>query len=255
MKRLLCFIGVVSFGLSLWAQTPSICISSTKTTSLIFPFSIKHVDRGTKDVLVQQVKEAENILLLKAATPGFGETNLSVITGDGSLYTFAVCYDTYPSKWVYQLPIQSKASVEMYANGILDNPLTVKGISDKKWGISAKAVGLYIKNDVLYYQLQIKNESTLDYAVDYLRFFIRDQKKLKRTAVQELELTPLYTAGNKSVIKAKTATILVVALEKFIIPDHKCFVIEIGEKGSGRALCLKVGNRQILKAILLPDVR
>ena len=38
------------------AQQP-LSISTDKTTSLIFPFPIKYVDRGTMDILVQPVKE------------------------------------------------------------------------------------------------------------------------------------------------------------------------------------------------------
>ncbi|HEX8332391.1 MAG TPA: DUF4138 domain-containing protein, partial [Segetibacter sp.] len=158
-------------------------------------------------------------------------------------------------QWVYQLPVQSKASMEMYANGLLDNPATVKGISDKKLGLSARLTGIYIKNDVIYHQLEIKNESPIDYSVDYLRFYIRDQIRFKRTAVQELELKPLYTAGNASLIEANSKTAIVVALDRFIIPDQKYFVIEIEEKNSGRNLSMKVGNKHILRAITLPDWR
>ncbi|RYE56083.1 MAG: DUF4138 domain-containing protein [Sphingobacteriales bacterium] len=255
MKQFVSLICALSFVVSLSAQTPSLCITSTKTTSLVFPFSIKHVDRGTKDILVQQVEEADNILLVKAATPGFPETNLSVITGDGSLYTFTVCYDTYPSQWVYHLPTQSKASMEVYANGLLDNPATIGGVRAKKWGVEGSAKGVYIKGDVVYLQLEIINESAIDYTVDYLRFYIRDQKKITRTAVQELELTTLYTAGNASLIKANAVTTIVVALQKFIIPDRKYFAIEIGEANGGRNLSMKMGNKHILKAIPLPDLK
>ncbi len=43
-------------------------------------------------LLVAQVKEADNILLVKAAATNFSETNLSVVTSDNSMYTFAVTY-------------------------------------------------------------------------------------------------------------------------------------------------------------------
>lgn len=254
MKRILCAICVVSFGFSVVAQVPSLCISSNKTTSLIFPLSVKHVDRGSKDILVQQVKEAENILLVKAATAGFAETNLSVITEDGSLYTFSVCFDDHPLMWVYQLPIQKEASIAAYANGVLDNPATMGGVCNKKWGVKAAVKGLYVKSGVFFCQLEIANNSNIDCALDYLRFYIRDQKKLKRTAVQEIELPVLYTAGNASLVKAKSSSVVVVAIDKFILPDRKYFAVEIGEKNGGRSLSLRMGNRHILKAIPLPDL-
>ena len=72
------FLTVCKFAV---AQQPLV-ISTDKTTALIFPFPIKYVDRGTKDVLVQPVKENEKILLVKAAAKQFGETNLSVITSE-----------------------------------------------------------------------------------------------------------------------------------------------------------------------------
>ena len=59
-----------------FAQQP-LSISTDKTTSLIFPFPIKYVDRGTRDILVQPVKEDERILLVKAASKQFAETNHS----------------------------------------------------------------------------------------------------------------------------------------------------------------------------------
>ena len=64
MKRLVCMICGCWLFVSAIAQT-SLCIATDKTTSLVFPFSILHVDRGSKDILVQPVQEAENILLVK----------------------------------------------------------------------------------------------------------------------------------------------------------------------------------------------
>src|SRR6186997_3298155 len=130
MKPIVCLMCAVCLVFSAFAQISSLCIATDKTTSLIFPFSILHVDRGTKDVLVQPVKEANNILLVKAAANNFPETNLSVITSDGSVYTFAISYGN-PEAWIYRLPTKSKTAISTYANGILDNPKTMKGIKDK----------------------------------------------------------------------------------------------------------------------------
>ena len=60
------------------AQTSTLCISTDKTTSLVFPFSMRYVDRGTKDILVQQVKEVDNILLVKASAENFSEQILAL---------------------------------------------------------------------------------------------------------------------------------------------------------------------------------
>ncbi len=117
MNRFVCLVFVSWLFVSAKAQT-SLCISTEKTTSLVFPFAIRHVDRGTQSVLVQPVKESPTILLIKAATKGFPETNLSVITEDGSIHSFIICYDNNPAEWVYHLPVNKTATLATYANAI-----------------------------------------------------------------------------------------------------------------------------------------
>ncbi|MBS1655368.1 MAG: DUF4138 domain-containing protein, partial [Bacteroidetes bacterium] len=187
MKRFVSLIAACLFLSQTFAQTSSLALATDKTTSLIFPFSIRHVDRGTKDVLVQQVKEAGNILLLKAATQQFKETNLSVITEDGSVYTFLVCYAADPSSFIWHIPVQHDATLATYCNGILDNQQTMHGISDHSWNMLARVIGIYIKGNVIYYQLKLENQSPVDYDIELLKFYIRDKRKSKRTAVQENE--------------------------------------------------------------------
>ena len=58
----------------------------------------------------------------------------------------------------------------------------------------------------MYYQLHISNNSPVDYDIDVLRFFIRDKKKAKRTAIQETDLKPLHISGNTSQVKANSTS-------------------------------------------------
>src|SRR5262245_12961156 len=185
MKRFVCLVCACYLAISGFCQMSSLEISKDKTTSLIFPFAIRHVDRGTKDVLVQHVKEVDNILLVKAAIENFSETNLSVVTDDGSVYSFVVNFDNKPPVWIYHLPTNKKETITTYANGILDNSKTMNGIKDNSWDMLAEVAGIYIKDDVIYYQIRLTNNSPIDYDIDLLRFYIRDKKKGKRTAVQE----------------------------------------------------------------------
>ena len=254
MKRIMsmicgCLIAIISL-----AQT-KLNITTDKTTSLVFPFAIKHVDRGTSSVLAQQVKEAPEILLVKAALKDFTETNLSVVTDDGSVYAFTVNYDNKPAVWVHYLPVNRTATISSYANMILDNERIVKKIKDKKYNMQAGIRGIYIKDNIIYYQLYINNDGTVDYDVDLLRFFIKDKKRSKRTAVQEVEQKPVYITGNHSKVKGNNYTVFIVALEKFTIPDKKYLAVQITEKNGGRHFLLKVGNKDIMKSKVLPDLK
>jgi conjugative transposon TraN protein len=254
MKQFLSLLTTCFFYVAINAQ-PLLEITTNKTISLIFPFSILHVDRGTSDIIVQPVKDCSTILLVKAAHKDFVETNLSVVTDDGSVYSFRVNYEPDPGIWIYYLPVNSKATIATYANGVLDNPPFLKGIHDRSYNIIGRIAGIYIKDNVIYYQLELNNQSPIDYDIELLRFYLRDKKKGRRTAIQENEMKPLYIAGNTSRVKTNNRNTIVIALEKFTMPDAKYLAVQIMEKNGGRHLQMKVKNKGILKAIPLPDLR
>lgn len=255
MKQVISFLCATGIVFSCFAQTSPISISSNKTTSLIFPFAIIHVDRGTKDILVQQVMEAKNILFLKAAVKKFDATNLSVITEDGSLYGFDINYQSDPRRLIYHLPVRGKESTSFYARDILDNRSNMRGIIDRSWGVISKVRGIYVKDDNIYYQLEIINRSPIDYDLDFLQFYLSDKKKVKRTSFQENKIVPVITVGNTRCIKANSNSLIVVAVKKFTIPDGRQVVIDIHEKEGGRNLTMKVGNRKMLHATVLADLK
>lgn len=232
------------------AQTALLQICTDKTISLVFPFPVQHVDRGTADVLVQQ---AEGILFVKAKLENFAETNLTVVTQDGAVYVFDVMYHPAPANFVYYLRPFKYGTVASYADAILDNQPTINAARFKKLDIDATVAGIYIKDDVLYLQLKVCNNGPINFDIDLLKFFIRDQKKTKRTAVQETELSALHISGNVKEVKAYSTSSVVVALKKFTIPDAKVFTLQIFERNGGRHLQLQVKNSKLIQAIQLPD--
>lgn len=61
-----------------------------KTTHIIFPAEITYVDLGNENLVAGLADGAKNVLRVKSAFKSFKqETNLSVITDDGSYYTFS----------------------------------------------------------------------------------------------------------------------------------------------------------------------
>jgi hypothetical protein len=49
-------------------------------------------------------------------------------------------------------------------------------------------------------------------------------------------------------VNGKTNLSIVVALQKFTIPDKKMLVVQLMEKNGGRNLSLKINNREMVKA-------
>jgi conjugative transposon TraN protein len=233
------------------AHAQNIELSSNTTSSLHFPSRILHVDRGSKEILAQAVPGDDRVLLLKAVAPHFAATNLTVITSDGSIYVFGIAYADSVAQWNFELADKQHPSIEMICYNLLDNPPAAHGMRAASWDMHARVTGIYSKGNTMFYQLRLKNRSPIDYDMDFIRFYIRDRRTGRRTAVQETELTPLYRAGSQEQVKARETTALVFAFDRFTIPDAKICCIEIHEKNGGRHLLLRVRNRRIIKAITL----
>lgn len=243
-------------------------ISYAKTTNIVFPYAIKSVDRGSKDIMAQKAGGMENMLQLKAAKQDFEETNLTVVTADGKLYSFTVNYASNPALLNLSLVTenQSRGTIHFASENVneaeirFDVGIVAKSNRkttrkrDQKFGVSLLLNGLFIRDNIIYFRLKLENNTYLIYDVDQLRFFIRDQKKAKRTATQEVEVKPVYVEGNIDRISGKSQQVVVFALPKFTIPDKKYLVIQLMEKNGGRHLDLKVQNKTIVHADPVKDL-
>jgi len=246
----------------------SLSIACTKTTSIVFPYAIKSVDRGSLDILVQKAKGFENVLQVKAALACFTETNLTVITSDGKLYSFLLNYDEQPK--VLNIQVAKSEStfpgiafapeglnaeeLQKFSTTAFLHKKNLRGVKDYKSSIRFRLTGLFIHEGILYYRITIKNDSNINYDIEQLRFFIRDQKKAKRTASQEIELTPVYVDRPVTQVKGNSQNTVVYALPKFTIPEEKYMAIQLMEKNGGRHLELSVKNRTILNSLLLETI-
>jgi len=261
-----------AFSKSAYIESYKLEVTHNKTTNLVFPAAITSVDRGSKDILVQKATGVENILKVKADIKDFVETSLSIITADGKLYSFIVAYvnqpaylniivtDPSPTNLAFSTPIVKNdnaiysksvintAAIAKYSDSVINKESNIHSIYTENSNISFELNAFYIHEDVLFCRLSFKNNSNINYDIDQYRFYICDKKKSKRTAIQEIEIIPLYITGDSARIKGKIKQIWVVALPKFTIPDSKYFAIEIMEKNGGRHLNLKVKNRYIIKA-------
>lgn len=241
-------------------------IGYSKTTSIVFPYPIKSIDKGSADVLVQKAKGVENILLVKAARQYFFQTNLTVVTSDAKLYVFVLNYDedcpdlnikaenaAAASKDVlFTLENENQKKIEQSASLALSKKIKTSGFKKSKFQIKLEVSGIFINEDVLYLRVVFENKSKINYDIDQLRFFIRDQRKSKRTASQEIEIQPLYSTSSSTVIPYKSEIIKVFALEKFTIPENKYLTLQLIEKNGGRHLEANVNNNLADKVIPLP---
>ena len=251
-----------------------------KTTHIIFPAEITYVDLGNENLVAGLADGSKNVLRVKSAFKSFKqETNLSVITEDGSYYSFNVKFAKEPlllniemtdflhdgesvnrpnnAQEIYleRLGSESPMLVKLIMKSIhKQNKREIKHIGSKRFGVQFLLKSIYANNGLLYFHTELKNTSNIPFDVDFVSFKIVDKKVIKRTAMQEQVLEPLRAQNYVVVVPAKSSERTVFALEKFTIPDDKQLVIEVAEKDGGRHQSFVVENEDIVRANVIDEL-
>jgi len=249
-------------------------VTFDKTVHIIFPAAIRYVDLGSADLLAAKADGTENVLRVKAARRNFSrESNLSVITDDGSYYSFNVKYADEPVKlsvemndvihsqgigisrgnttniYLEELGGESPLLVNRIMQSIYKNDRReIKHIGCKRFGIQYTLKGIYSHNNLLYFHMQLKNSSNVPFNLDYISFKIVDKKVAKRTATQKQSIAPLRAYNQIMVIDGRKTERTVFTLPRFTLPEGKQLLVELNEKDGGRHQSFTLGNDDLLRA-------
>lgn len=252
-----------------------------KTVHIIFPSAIKYVDLGSADIIAGKADGSENVLRVKAALRDFSrETNLAVITEDGSYYTYNVKYADEPAKlniemkdflhdgeavnrpnnsqevYLKELGSESPLLVRLIMKSIhKDNKRLVKHIGCKRFGIQSVLKGIYTHNGLLYFHTELKNSTNVPFTVDFVSFKVVDRKVAKRTAIQEQVIVPLRAYNYVTEVGGKSRERTVFTLPKFTLPDDKQLVVEISEQNGGRHQQFVVTNAELVRARVINELK
>ena len=256
-------------------------VTYDKTVHILFPSAVRYVDLGSPNLVAGKADGAENVIRVKATVRNFRtETNMSVITEDGSYYSFNVKYADEPlllnvemkdfihdgnavnrpnnAQEIYlkELGSESPMLVHLIMKSLhKENRRKVKHIGCKRFGIQYLLKGIYVHNDLLYFHTEVKNQSNVPFDVDYITFKIVDKKVVKRTAIQEQVLFPLRAYNYAVRIAGKQSERTVFCLQKFTIPDGKQLVVEMNEKDGGRHQTFVVENEDLVQAETINELR
>lgn len=210
------------------------------------------------------------------------ETNMTVITEDGGFFSFLIRYqeepeilninmannvtaDDYTSRslginraaaitFVQSvsatdgLPV-AEADLLNHCERVLERKPFMRNIGASSMRLTHLLTGIYVADKVMYLQFNLRNDSQLDYEVDFVKFYVRDKEKLKRMAAQEVELKPYgrYPVEPK-LLRAKTEQSVVYALPMTTLTEEKVLDIELYEKQGGRHLRFQVEADVLLLA-------
>lgn len=251
-------------------------VTYDKTSHIIFPAAIRYVDLGSDCLIASKAEGSENVLRVKAAVEGFGqETNFSVITNEGSFYSFDVHYSARPETLSHNLCKMSSTAQKSGAENVLfeelgnNLPLSadlamqdiyrkdkriLKGAGSKGFGIQFILKGIYIKGGKYYFHTQLSNRSTVPFEMERISFKVSDKKKAKRTVMQQRSLSPVRIYKPWPEISPGASDQNIYLLDQFTLDDDKVLLIEIFEKNGARHQSFKVKNADLKKVRMLHEL-
>lgn len=246
------------------ATTNILKVSDTKTSHLVCPDKVSYVQAGDYSLVqAEVVPELSNLVRIKAAQPFDKPTSLTVVCAD-HIYSFEL---SYGNDAPITYPIESFESQQaMTFSGKLMPDYVLKELCDQvlekhrhqfhkrkaeKDKIKVRLNSISLKNDALFFELEITNKTNMAYDVESFNFWITDKKKVKATNVQEYQVFPQYQHNKVQRIPGEVTIREVFVMEKMTIPDQRILRIELGEKAmgnTGRKLSFNLKNKDILKA-------
>lgn len=250
-----------------YKQPPVIAVNDNQQSHLIFPDKIIYVDYGTTDVEVVKASGVDNIVAVRASAAFDQQTNVTVITHSGKFYTFNLEFAEKPSRLSFV--VDPAANVANKRVALLDNKelnsvqrenlrkeINSRFQSLNKFykdyaGIRFAITNIFIDKDILFFKFKLTNYSNIDYVPDFVRFYIQDSKIRKKTAIQQIEQTPLFFFDLPERVSAHETKSFTAAMNKFTIPDKKKLIIEMQELGGGRHFIYKLDNEPIISAEIL----
>lgn len=251
----------------------TIYVNDTKIVSLFFPKPIRQGIVGKSNFVFSYHKEELHYFGLLQGTPG-AESNLLAITSDGQVYSYILKYADRLSKLNYFITENEGIGNEEPHSNILkvDEKISLANdtlVSDqfmvhrqtcsellviskrkivrskRKNQIKLSVKNSTYKNNALYFSMEIKNNSAIDYDVNFLRFFISNSIGFKKKSTQTISKEPIFTYLLPNKIKGGTKSQFMVVFSKFTIDNHKKMMIELNELNGERNIKLKITGRSM----------
>ena len=214
----------------------------------------------SRDVAKQSADQGVNSLTILNADPSLGAQAASA--GIQSVKAFAgrkVRQVRITVKAGYQVLLRSpRAAANNSAAVFIHNPSLglrppgfVPGGTSlshcRAEGVELALQAIVLADSCLWFGLEWINQSPITFSPAYVRWFIRDRRAFRRTAMQELSLEPV-SVPEMVVVRGDSVVHSWTGFVPFARAKDKELVLEVGEKGGGRSLELVIGHKQIIKA-------
>lgn len=262
------------------AQNPvldTIYANDHKNVALFFPEPIRQAITGSENFVFTYNRETQQHLGLLQATPG-KESNLLIIGNSGSIFSYIIRYSEQLEKLNYFIPgsksignedseisrktsetSQSPAGIneienrlagtetyyQNFSSHLLKSNQGIGNIKKRNEGIKLKLENIVFDREELYFVIEIKNGSPIDYELNFLNISVETRKNGKKKSIQKLVLEPVYKYNLPGKIPVGKTARLVYVMPKFSIAGDKVVVIDLKELNGERDLKLRLRKRVV----------
>ena len=255
------------------AQTTTILdtiyANDTKNVALFFPEPIRQGITGSDNFVFTYNREKEQYFGLLQAKPG-KESNLLVVNRNGSIFSYIVRYKKQLSKLNYFIPLSNSIGNEKpikvdsilaesseervdnrtyyyqkFCSYLLNRNQRIGRIKKRNEGIVLSVENIVFDKEELYFVIQIENNSTLDYDLNFLKLSVETRQKGKKKSLQTLYQEPIFKHNMPSKITENETVRFVYVLPKFSLSNDRRAIFELHEKDGERNIELKISHSYI----------
>ena len=272
MKRLFAFLPVLLIG---WlcsgiasAQVPdTLFISTSQVVHLRFASELKYVNLGSRDIVAKIVDGSKDFVAVKAREPFSSVTSMSCLESNGSMHTFFVAFREHPSR--LDIDTRFKAAAAEAAEPVFSSspqsspgdsrtpPIAFEDVVKMKqelyhigtrgYDIEVQCENIFVKDDVLFLLISLKNSSAVSYNLTAPRFSIESKRRTKRGLQYEKAAFPRNSYG-LGVIQPDETGKLVFTFDKIALIRGQVFRVYFYENGGARNLTLTLNINDVNKA-------
>ncbi|MCK0192842.1 DUF4138 domain-containing protein [Arenibacter sp. F20364] len=247
----------------------TIYANDTKNVALFFPEPIRQGITGSDNFVFTYNREKEQYFGLLQAKPG-KESNLLVVNRNGAIFSYIVRYKKQLSKLNYFIPLSNSIGNEKpivtdsiqvvtsenkidnrtyyyqkFCTYLLNRNQRIGRIKKRTQGIVLNVENVVFDKEELYFVIQIENNSTLDYDLNFLNLSIETRQKGKKKSLQSLYQEPIYKQHLPSKIAEGKMVRFVYVMPKFSLSDDRRAILELNEKDGERNIKLNISHRYI----------
>ena len=263
MRRLILALtlGWVCSGIGLAQAPDTLFISTSQVVHLRFASELKYVNLGSWDIVAKIVDGSKDFVAVKAREPFDLTTSISCLESTGAMHTFLVAYREHPSR--LEVDTRSKSVTPGVTGSLSHVPqdttfsFTSQSLSDyaamkqelyhlgtRGYGIDILCENIFVKDDVLFLLISLKNGSAVSYELSAPRFAVESRRHTKRGLQYEKAVFPKQSYG-LGVVQPDSVGKLVFTFDKIALVKGQVFRVYFYEKGGARNLVVTMNGKDV----------